>query len=290
MSRVVSRCKLHGDPAPQICSTSADQPLGRPDRAAPTSARRAAGRAGPLHVELEDRRGGRRDAATAARPAPRTSSGRAAAPRRWIATSRVVRSLSAAIGSSSVATMRADSSSFSNLPRTSSIASALDEAARACRTSPGTPRPRRCRADVVQHEDRHAVALLRLERAQAGDDAADPDVGLRGGQLGDAPGAERLQLLGEAIERMAAHVEAERFLLDGELLRLGPGRRVGQRDRRRRRSSLAAAERAATAPCRGRAGGGCRARSPCRRPRRAARGATATGPPTPARASRARRP
>ena len=37
---------------------------------------------------------------------------------------RVVRSVSAAIGSSSVATIRADSSSFSNLPRTSSIASA----------------------------------------------------------------------------------------------------------------------------------------------------------------------
>ena len=34
-----------------------------------------------------------------------------------------------------------------------------------------------------------------------------------------APRAEGLQLLGVAIERMAAHVEAERLLLAGELLR-----------------------------------------------------------------------
>ena len=53
------------------------------------------------------------------------------------------------------------------------------------------------------------------------------------GQLGDPLRAERLQLLGEALERMAAHVEAERFLLAGELLALGPRRRVGQRGRRR---------------------------------------------------------
>ena len=52
------------------------------------------------------------------------------------------------------------------------------------------------------------------------------------GELGDALRAERLQLLAEALERMAAHVEAERFLLEGELLRLGPRRRVRQRDRR----------------------------------------------------------
>ena len=35
--------------------------------------------------------------------------------------------------------------------------------------------------------------------------------------------------LGEALERMAAHVEAERFLLERERLRLGPRRDVGQR-------------------------------------------------------------
>ena len=33
--------------------------------------------------------------------------------------------------------------------------------------------------DVVEHEDRHPIALLGLQRAQPADDAADPDVGER---------------------------------------------------------------------------------------------------------------
>jgi hypothetical protein len=69
--------------------------------------------------------------------------------------------------------------------------------------------------------------FLRLERAEARDDAGGPDVGLGTGQLGDAPGAERLQVVAEAVERVAAHVEAERLLLAGELLHLGPGAASG---------------------------------------------------------------
>src|SRR6185436_9223345 len=37
--------------------------------------------------------------------------------------------------------------------------------------------------------------------------------------------------LAEALERMAAHVETEGLLLEGELLRLGPRRRLRQGDR-----------------------------------------------------------
>ena len=123
-------------------------------------------------------RGDRRGAARAARPAPRTSVGRAAAPTGESPLRASVRSRSAAIGSSSVATSRADSSSFSNLPRTSSIASAsMSDAVLAERLREHHHFD--AAGDVVEHEHRHAVALLGLQRAQAGDDAADPDVGQR---------------------------------------------------------------------------------------------------------------
>ena len=84
---------------------------------------------------------------------------RAAAPPGGSRPRCVVRSLSAAIGSSSVATIRADSSSFSNLPRTSSIASlSMSEAVLA--EGLGEDHDFDAAGDVVQHEDRHAVALL----------------------------------------------------------------------------------------------------------------------------------
>ena len=89
--------------------------------------------------------------------------------------------------------------------------------------------------DVVEQEDRHPVPLLRLERAQAGDDAADPDVRFRRGEIGDAPGAERPEIVREALQRVAAHVEAERFLLAGKLLDLRPRRGLRQRRGARRR-------------------------------------------------------
>ena len=85
-------------------------------------------------------------------------------------------------------------------------------------------------ADVVEHEHGHAVSLLRLQGTQAAHDAADPDVGFRCGEFRDAPCAERPEFVAEALERMAAHVQAERFLLERELLRFGPWRRVGQRN------------------------------------------------------------
>ena len=72
----------------------------------------------------------------------------------------------------------------------------------------------------------------------------------------------------EALERMPAHVEAERFLLAGELLRSRstPARRAAAsapaRRRRRRLVGDVAAERAETVPSRDRAGAGRRARAP----------------------------
>ena len=50
-------------------------------------------------------------------------------------------------------------------------------------------------------------------------------------ELAGRPRAELLQRRRVAIDRMAAPVEAERLLLEGELLGLGPRRRVGQQGR-----------------------------------------------------------
>src|SRR6185437_1510099 len=50
----------------------------------------------------------------------------------------------------------------------------------------------------------------------------------------DSLRAERLELVAEPLERMAAHVEAERFFFERELLRLGPWRHVRQRNGCRR--------------------------------------------------------
>ena len=50
-------------------------------------------------------------------------------------------------------------------------------------------------------------------------------------EIGNPPRAEGLQLRAVAIERVPAHIEAKGFLLAGELLRLGPGRRIGKRRR-----------------------------------------------------------
>ena len=54
----------------------------------------------------------------------------------------------------------------------------------------------------------------------------------------DAPGPERLHRFGEALERVPAHIEAERFLLERELLDLRPAGRVGQRHRAAGPSSI----------------------------------------------------
>ena len=104
---------------------------------------------------------------------------------------------------------------------------------------------------VLEREDRHPIALARLELAAGGDDAADAGVGLdrlaaagppavvarrRDGEVASSPtvfAPNSFERGGVAIDRVAAPVQAERFLLEGELLGLGPRRRVGQRHRRR---------------------------------------------------------
>src|SRR4029079_11141450 len=58
---------------------------------------------------------------------------------------------------------------------------------------------------------------------------------LRLGEIGDGLGAEQLERVGVAIDWMAAPVEAERLLLEAELL--GLGRRRGRRQRRVRRAA-----------------------------------------------------
>src|SRR5437762_12638586 len=84
--------------------------------------------------------------------------------------------------------------------------------------------------DVLQHEDRHAVPLLRLERTQTVDDAGDPDVGHRLREVRHALRAEGRQIGAETLERVAAHVEAERFLFERKLLRFRPWWRIRKRN------------------------------------------------------------
>ena len=102
---------------------------------------------------------------------------------------------------------------------------------------------------VFEREYGHAVALARLELAARGDDAPDDHVahdrlsfdrlrevgnrwiGARSicwqfRELGRPARAERLQLARVAVHGVAAKVQPERFLLEGQLLGLGPGRRV----------------------------------------------------------------
>ena len=61
-------------------------------------------------------------------------------------------------------------------------------------------------------------------------------------ELGDRPCAIGAKIVGEAIDRMSAPEEPERFLLEVELLDLGPCRDVGQRHHHRRGPVIAAAE------------------------------------------------
>ena len=97
---------------------------------------------------------------------------------------------------------------------------------------------------VLEREDAHAVALLGLERAEARDDAADVHVldeeparravrrlrQLGEHEIADRAGAERAQVVGVAIERVAAQIEPERILL---LLRAAPSRSTAAASGRR---------------------------------------------------------
>src|SRR6185436_16151496 len=96
---------------------------------------------------------------------------------------------------------------------------------------------------VLDGEDGHAIAFARLQLPAGRDDAADARVRLdrlaparapgivsgrrdrRVGQFRDRSGAERLQRTRVRVDRVAAPVEAEGFLLEAQLLGLGPRRR-----------------------------------------------------------------
>ena len=97
------------------------------------------------------------------------------------------------------------------------------------------------------------------------------------GQLGDALRAERLELVAEPFQRMAAHVETQGLLFERQLLRLGPRWRIRQRDCDWARCHRAADRR--TTPCRlrGRADAVRRARSRDRSPRTAGRASSGSG-------------
>src|SRR5207237_143832 len=99
---------------------------------------------------------------------------------------------------------------------------------------------------VLEREHGHPVALACLERAYRRDDTTDARVRLdrfaalgtpgvaarsgwlRLGEIGDRLCAEIAQRRGVPIDRVAAPVQAERFLLECELLGLGPCARVRQ--------------------------------------------------------------
>ena len=242
------------DPAPTICSTSATESLATAGRgSARDVGAHAQRRRRSRHVELE------RDPPVAAMAreqlarAPRRSAGRAAAPtggspprasaardavERQRARSREPRRLV-------VALELAAHQHASRRPRSSEPC---------LRTSRGTPRPRR-RRRVLEHEDRHAVALRVFSWRQAARRCRRPRRPALATPVELARLAPRRRTpsasLGVALDRMAAQVEAERFLLERELLALGPGRRVGQRHAATRRSpsSRRAAEQLMPGPC-----------------------------------------
>ncbi len=92
-----------------------------------------------------------------------------------MATSRAMRSRTVSIGAISVARIRALSSSFSSLPRTSTMAPASMSAPHFWNVS-GKQQHLDAAVRILEREDRHAVALLGLQLPDGGDDAADRGV------------------------------------------------------------------------------------------------------------------
>ena len=155
-----------------------DQLLRRPDalRDVGADAQRRGRRSSSRRARAT--RGDRRGGATAARPAPRIVLARAAACQvdRHLARRPLLeqRQIGMQLGRDEP---RRSRRRFSNLPRTSSMRVGLDQRCRCLPNVSGKTTTSTRAGDVVEHEDRHAVALLGLQRAQAADDAADPDVG-----------------------------------------------------------------------------------------------------------------
>ena len=106
---------------------------------------------------------------------------------------------------------------------------------------------------IFEREDRHGIAFLRLQRADRADDAADVHVlehetawralfarartHIDEHEIADCSRAERAEVARVAIERVAAQIQTERLLLEGQQFHLGPGRPSGSTSsvRRRRR-------------------------------------------------------
>ena len=106
--------------------------------------------------------------------AARTSPDRAAASTAGSPPTSPAARAPCSIGTISDARIRADSSSRSNLPLTSTI---WPFSARwpYCLNASGNTTTSMLPVGIVEHEHAHAVALARLERPQARDDAADRD-------------------------------------------------------------------------------------------------------------------
>ena len=144
-----------------------------------------------------------------------------------IATSRASRSRRLSSGRISEASRRTDSSSRSSLPRTRTSVPVSMRPALRWKAS-GKHDDFHAALCVLEREDRHAIALARLQRPARGDDAADARVGLDGlgpagapcvgargrrrfRQIAGRPGAKLLQVVAVAIGRMAAPVQARAF-------------------------------------------------------------------------------
>ena len=242
-----------------VCSTIRRRrlSLGRCGRGRAARRRRARAAAAAAAVRRRARgtRGDRRGAATSSSPAPRSRRPCGGAFK-WIARRASSRSLSAESGRSSVATSRADSSSRSNLPRTSSIASAsMSDAVLAERLREHHDFD--AAGDVVEHEDAIGSPFLVFSGAQAARRCRRP-------RRPASRTAVELARVALRAERLAAPRRSARA--DGRSGRgrappsrsascshLGPRRRVGQPDDRRRRRPRRRRRTAATGPARGRA-------------------------------------
>ena len=218
-------------PAPHSCSTSATSRSDGRTRWA-TSARTRSGVCGPLHVELQETRRSPRWRDEQLRERFEASAGRASAP----PGESPLRASSAPSAPRSAAARSPRAAPTRRLFRTCRGPAASRRprsASRACRRSRETPRLRRSPAtsSSMKTAMRSPFLVLSGRRPETMPPTQTSASDAVSSATRCAPNV--FSSSAEALERMAAHVEAERFLLERELLALGPGRRVGQRHRHR---------------------------------------------------------
>ena len=170
---------------------------------AATSARTRSGRARPPAAPSRTPRGGRRGAARAASASASNVARSCGGTVRRIATSRDSRSRSASSGSDLGGQHRAPSPRRARACRARAPSCRSRSVRRPCANASGNDTTSTRAVRILEREDRHAVALARLQLPDAGDDAADGHVARPG-----AGCAVRPRRRGDVAERSRAPMAA----------------------------------------------------------------------------------